>query len=159
MRPEYMEAARAYHLLSDLEPQFVARLLPVAQDSSFKKDEVIFREGVPSDKLYLIVAGSVDLETMVDGAPVHVQTLNSGDAMGWSAFFDSSTTHFQARAITPVSTITFPGEELRAACERDARLGYAFAKQLLELVTDRLDTVRLQLVQARSSGSITGGRS
>ncbi|MBZ5606446.1 MAG: cyclic nucleotide-binding domain-containing protein [Acidobacteriia bacterium] len=150
IRREYVEIARAYHLLSDLEPQFVARLLPIARDAIFNRDDVIFREGAASKSLYLIVAGSVALETMIDGRPSHVQTLNAGDAMGWSAFFESSKTHFQARAMTQVSAIAFGGGDLRAACDDDARLGYALATQLLSLVTDRLDTLRMQLTEARS---------
>ena len=150
IRPEYLEIARAYHLLSDLEPQFIARLLPIAEDAAFQRGDMIFREGVSSEKLYLIVSGSVALETLVDGHPVHVQTLAAGDALGWSAFFETSKTHFQARAMTPVSAIAFSGEELRITCDREPKLGYAFAKRLLELVTERLDAVRTQLNDARS---------
>jgi CRP/FNR family cyclic AMP-dependent transcriptional regulator len=151
IRPEYLEIARAYHLLSDLEPQHVARLLPIARDAIFNRDELIFREGAASEFLYLIIAGSVALESMVDARPVRVQALNAGDAMGWSAFFDSARTHFQARALTQVSCIAFRGDELRAACDRDPALGYALAKQLLSLVTERIDTLRLQLTEARSA--------
>jgi len=100
---EYAETARAYHLLSDLEPRFVTRLLPIARDALFNQDQIIFLEGAKSNNLYLIIAGSVALETMVDGRPVRVQTLHAGDASGWSAFVESSHTHFQARAITQVS--------------------------------------------------------
>lgn len=150
IRPEYLQIARAYHLLSDLEPQHVARLLPIAHDAIFNRDETIFREGAQSENLYLIVAGSVALESMVNGRPVRVQTLHAGDAIGWSAFFESSRTHFQARAMTQVSCIAFRGDELREVCDHDPALGYAFVKQLLGLVTERLDVLRSQLTDLRA---------
>jgi CRP-like cAMP-binding protein len=126
----------------------VSRLLPIARDAIFNPSEILFREGAKSENLYLIIAGSVALESMVNGRPMRVQTLHAGDATGWSAFFESSHTHFQARAITQVSCVAFSGGELRAACDRDPSLGYAFLQQLLGLVTERLDAVRMQMMQA-----------
>ena len=65
--------------------------------------------------------------------------------MGWSALTADCHTHFQARALSPVSTVAFPSERIREACDRDPAMGYALMKRLLELVTERLDKTRMQL--------------
>ena len=149
MIPEqFLEMSKTYRLLSELEPAQLRKLLPLAEEKEFNAGRLIFREGDKSSFLHLIVSGEVALEMVVDGENVRVQTLHAGDAMGWSAIVADSRTHFQACALTPVSTVAFPSDRIREACERDPEVGYALMKRLLELVTERLDATRMQLVQA-----------
>jgi len=138
---EFIQMAKAYRVLSDLEPKHLKKLLPLAHEASFKAGEIIFREGDRSRNLHLIVSGEIALET----AGTRVQTLHTGEAMGWSALMAGSRTHFQARAITPVATVAFSGDSLQAACDQDPEIGYALMKNLLELVTERLDATRMQM--------------
>jgi CRP-like cAMP-binding protein len=141
---EFVEMAHAYRVLADLEPSQLRKLLPFAEEKEFARDTIIFPEGAKSSFLYLIVSGEVALDRGVDHYTVRIQTLRSGDAMGWSALTSDARTHFQARALTPVSTVAFGGDRLLAACDEDPRMGYALLKRLLELVTERLDRTRLQ---------------
>jgi CRP/FNR family transcriptional regulator, cyclic AMP receptor protein len=143
---QFLEMAQAYRLLTELEPRQLRKLLPLAEEQHFDAGRLIFREGDQSSFLYLIVSGDIALEMIIEGAPVRVQMLHAGEAMGWSALSAECTTHFQARALTPVSTIAFPGKRVREACDRDSEVGYALMKRLLELVTERLDATRMQLV-------------
>ena len=154
---EFLEMTHAYQLLSELNPQCVAKLLPLAKDKLFHRDQLIFPEGARSEYLYIIVAGSVALESIAAGRPLRIQTLHAGDAMGWSALVPSSVTHFQARALSEVSTLAFRGDVLRQACDQDSALGYAFMKRLLALVTERLDATRMQLADAHTTSGGNGG--
>jgi CRP/FNR family cyclic AMP-dependent transcriptional regulator len=151
---EFIEMAHAYRLLSELEPKHLRKLLPLAEDRQFAAGQIIFQEGDRSSSLHLIVSGEVVLEIVVRGQIVRVKTLYAGEAMGWSALTVGCQTHFQARALTPVSTIAFPGDQIREACDRDPEMGYALLKRLLELVTERLDATRMQLVNAHRDRSL-----
>jgi CRP/FNR family transcriptional regulator, cyclic AMP receptor protein len=133
---------RAYRLLGEIEPEHLRKLLPLTQDKDYPAGEVIFQVGDNSLFLHLIVAGEVSLE---DEAGRHVQTLRAGDAMGWSALTPAAKTHFQARALTRVLTVAFPGDQLRAACKRDPSMGYELMVHLLVVVTERLDVLRKKL--------------
>lgn len=144
---QFEQMVRNYRLLSQFEPAQLRKLLPLAEEKKFPAGRVIFQEGDQSSYLYLIVAGEVALENGSDAQSLRVQTLHAGEAMGWSAITNDSTTHFQARALTPVETIAFPGSRIRAACDRDPEMGYVLMKRLLDLVTERLDATRLQLVR------------
>jgi CRP-like cAMP-binding protein len=141
---ELVEMAHAYRLLADLEPSQLRKLVPLAEEKAFPAETVIFREGAKSSFLYLIVSGEVALDRWLDHYTVRIQTLRAGDAMGWSALTSDARTHFQARALTPVSTVAFAGDRLLAACDQDPQMGYPLMKRLLELVTERLDRTRLQ---------------
>jgi len=148
-----LENSGAYRLLSRLDPDQLRKLIPLAQDKQFAAGQIIFPVGVRSSFLHLIVSGDVGLEAVADDHTVEVQTLHAGDVMGWSAFTGEGLTHFQARALSPVSTVAFLGGELRTSCDRDPALGYALMKRLMELATERLDLVRLKLME-QSSGHV-----
>jgi hydrogenase maturation protease len=145
--PPTAEIIHAYKVLSELDPQQLRKLLPLAVDQQFDAGQIIFRSEEKSRFLHLIVSGEVILEEDTGDQVIPVYTLRDGDAMGWSALTADAVTHFQARAVTPVSTVAFPSVELRAACDQDPAMGYALMKRLLELVTERLDATRMKLAQ------------
>ncbi len=152
--PEFQYVARAYRLLGDLEPKHLRKLVPLAEEKQFAPGQIIFKEGDRSSFLYLIVSGELALEMRAGGATVKIQKLQAGEAMGWSALTEGAETHFQARALTPVSMVAFPGHSIRQACECDPEMGYALMKRLLELVTERLDAARMQIVQVRRDAEV-----
>ena len=134
-----------YRILSELDSRQLRKLLPLVEEKFFGSGAVIFHSGEKSKYLHLIVAGDILLEEDTVAQPVQITILRTGDALGWSALTSDATTHFQARALSGVATLAFPGAPLRALCEQDNELGYALTKRLLELVTGRLDAVRLRL--------------
>jgi CRP/FNR family cyclic AMP-dependent transcriptional regulator len=140
-----VEIGKAYRLLSELNPQQLRKLIPLAQDKQFDEDDIIFHYGDQSLFLHLIVSGEVALEEVSGAQPVQVQALHAGDAMGWSALTPGARTHFQARALSPVRTLAFPGDGIRVACDSDPALGYALLKRLVELLADRLDALRIHV--------------
>ncbi len=142
-----VESTHAYTLLSDLEPQQLRTLLPLALDQQFEAGQIVFHSNEKSRFLHLIVSGDVMLEEDTGAKVVPVYALHAGDAMGWSALISDAVTHFQARALSQVSTVAFPSAEIRGACERDPAMGYSLMKRLLELVTDRLDATRMKLAE------------
>jgi CRP/FNR family transcriptional regulator, cyclic AMP receptor protein len=141
---EFIDMARAYRVLSDLQPAQLRKLLPLAEEKYFGAGTIIFREGEKSGFLHLIVSGEVAIERRFDDFTARIQTLGPGDAMGWSALTEDCRTHFQTCAIGGVSTVAFAGDRLREACDGDPTMGYALMKRLLELVTEQLDATRMR---------------
>jgi CRP-like cAMP-binding protein/hydrogenase maturation factor len=148
-----IEICRASRLLSELDPEQLLKLIPLTHNELFAAGEIVFHDGDKSRSLHLIASGDVALEEVSGTQPIQVQTLRqvqslrAGDAMGWSALTPGGRTHFQARALSRVGTIAFSGEQLRAACEQDPAIGYALTKRLIELVTERLDAMRMKLAE------------
>lgn len=143
---ELERATIAYPLLADLPAEDLSKLLELAEQREFEQDEIIFGEGAKSECLFLIASGQITLEIIAPGEKIPVQTLGPGDTMGWSALTERARTHFQARALSRVQTIAFDGAKLSIACQYDPAFGYRIMKRLLELVTERLDHTRLQIV-------------
>src|SRR5262245_55316291 len=100
--------------LRDLTPDQLRVLTDCAMQSHFRAGEVIFREGDPANRFYLIQQGKIVLEAPIkDGSPVTIGTIGPGDVLGWSWLFPPYYWHFDARAVEPTSAIFFYGTRLR----------------------------------------------
>jgi len=144
---DLVAALRGHPFDKDFTPQQVEKLASLAREVRFERDQVIFREGGESHDFHLIISGRVALEIEVPNhANVRVQTLSGGDEFGWSAVLMAQGKYFQARALEPVSALAFDGETLLAACKADPAFGYAFIYRVLELVSERLQATRLQVL-------------
>jgi len=123
----------------------------LAQDSmlaEFKAGERILSEGGIANRFYLILEGEVKLVSSVFEADgIHIQTLGAGDVLGWSWLFPPYYWHFDARAVTPTKAIFFYGTHLRELCEENHDLGYEMMKRVSEIVINRLQATRRELVE------------
>ncbi len=118
-----------------------------ASNVSFEEGETIFREGEEANRFYLIRQGRVALQVYAAGiGTITIQTLDAGDILGWSWLVPPYRWHFDARAVEPVRAIALDGECLRRKCEEDHDLGYELLKRFAEIITQRLQATRLQLL-------------
>lgn len=126
-------------LLRGLDPHHLHKLAGLALEARFDHDHVVFHQGDLTAFFYLIVSGSVELESTGGVGGKHLQTLHAGEAFGWSSVLDGERKHSQARALSDVVALAFDGCELRRACDRDPEFGYALTKRLLSVVAGRLE--------------------
>src|SRR5262245_49094187 len=86
--------------LKNLTPVQLKVLTDCAMRSHFNSGEVIFREGDPANRFYLIQRGKVLLESPVkEGSPVVIGIIGPGDVLGWSWLFPPYYWHLDARAL------------------------------------------------------------
>jgi CRP-like cAMP-binding protein len=150
-----LDILKSQPFAAELEPANISRLAAMGSIVRFGTDQVIFKEGEKTNRFYLIVSGSVALETNLpelNGARslLRVQRLGPGDGLGWSAALVGRGKHFQARALSDVEALVFEGGEVLEACRQDAGFGFAFMVRLLDVVSKRLQATREQLVDMHS---------
>jgi CRP/FNR family cyclic AMP-dependent transcriptional regulator len=145
---DFIEAAKGHDLLSTLEPRHMEKLLGLAKEVRLARDKVILREGAKPDFLYFILEGKVAIEIRAQGKGLLIQTLEAGDAMGWSSLMDGiEEDHVQARSLETTRALGFEGRQLRAACESDPGFGYDMTKLVLRLAAECLDAARMRLIE------------
>lgn len=144
------QALRKHPFVKEFGEAQIRKLAALAREVTFERDQVIFREGDECSEFYLIVSGLVALEIAAPGHTFRIQTLHGGDEFGWSAMLMGRGKHFQARALDRVEALAFQGADLIKACQEDAAFGYAFMHRLLEVVSERLQATRLQLLDMYS---------
>ena len=113
----------------------------------FDAGVMIFREGEPANTFYVVRKGKVALEIHVPerGALV-IETLGSGDVLGWSWLFPPYRWQFDARAMESTSAVALDGACLRDKCDDDTRLGYGLMQRFARVSQERLQATRLQLL-------------
>ena len=113
----------------------------------FEKGQIIFREGDMANRFYLIESGKVVLESSEGlGNPVIIDTISSGDLLGWSWMFPPYTWQFTARTVEPIAAIFFYGTILREYCEKDHSLGYELLKRMSAVMVKRLQATRKKML-------------
>ena len=122
-------------------------LTDCALPARFRAGEIIFREGEKAARFYLITSGKVALESSaVTGQPVVIETIGSGDLLGWSWMMPPHRWHFTARALAPTEAIFFANPILRQYCERYPSLGGELHKRMSEVMMKRLQAARKKMV-------------
>ena len=122
-------------------------LADCAMATHFKKGQTILREGEFANRFYLIESGKVVLEALdVSGKPLIIETIGSGDLLGWSWMFPPYTWRFTARAVEPIAAIFFYGTILREYCEKDHSLGYELLKRMSAVMVKRLQAARKNML-------------
>jgi CRP-like cAMP-binding protein len=138
-----------------MKPEHLEIVAGCASELRFKPGQFLFHEGEPANQFYLIQSGRIALEAHepADGtAPV--QNLGAGEVLGWSWMFPPFVWHFQARALEPTRTIVLNGAHLLVTAERDHQFGYELMKRVAQVVVQRLQAARKQLLtQPMKSGS------
>lgn len=148
LSPSLESLIAAQPFFRGMTPQQVRKLAESALLMDFKPDEWIVREGEPANRFYIILEGSVIVESENDnGGGLAVQTLGRGDDLGWSWLFLPYYVHLSARAAEPVRAIFFYGTRLRQQCEEDHDLGYELMKRIAEVVVQRLENLRSRMRQ------------
>ena len=147
-----VESVIAEHpFLRGLKPEHLRLLVNSALRMHYKAGELIFCEGDPANRFYLIEQGRVSLESpRRDEAPVAVQVIGPGDVLGWSWLFPPYYWHFDARVLEPTTAIFFYGTRLREQCEQDHDFGYEMMKRMSQVVIRRLQAARKQLLAVRT---------
>jgi CRP/FNR family cyclic AMP-dependent transcriptional regulator len=135
--------------LAGMSPHQLHLIRDYAMPAHFTANEVIFREGDPANRFYLIESGRVAIESEVMGTPkALIQTIGPGEVLGWSWLFPPYFWHFDARALDSVDAIFLYGTPLREECESDHELGYELMKRLAEVMVKRLQSTRWKLLGA-----------
>jgi CRP/FNR family cyclic AMP-dependent transcriptional regulator len=148
LRP--LETAIAQHpFLQGLSPKHLKTLAEVAMFTDFTEGQLVFSEGEPANRFYLVQEGRVAVEAHGrDANTALIQTIGAGDVLGWSWLFPPYHWHFDARAVEPTKAICFYGTRLREACEEDHDLGYELMKRTAAVVVQRLQATRRQFLEA-----------
>jgi CRP/FNR family cyclic AMP-dependent transcriptional regulator len=118
-----------------------------ASNVHFKSGDFLYHEGDEANNFFVLREGKIAIEAFSPkrGA-ITIQTLTSGDVLGWSWLFPPYHTHFAAKALEATRAICLDGKCLRDKCEEDHDLGYELMKRFSAVMIQRLQATRLQLL-------------
>lgn len=126
----------------------------------FKPGEYLLREGDEADTFYLIRDGDVAIESDIPAAgAASVARVGAGGITGYSWLFPPYRNSFDSIALTNVSAVALDGECLRGKAEADHELGYQLMKRFAQVMLDRLQATRRQMLDVYANGRTTDAAS
>jgi CRP-like cAMP-binding protein len=130
-----------------LDNRYSELLEGCATNVVFKSGEFIFHEAGEANQFYLIRHGKVALEVYAaERGSVPIMTVNEGEVLGWSWLFAPYRWQFDARAVELTRAIALEGKCIRQKCAQDHELGYELMKRVAQVMEQRLQATRLQLL-------------
>lgn len=139
--------------LNSLPPALQPILLENSTRAKYGAGEVIFRQGEPANRFFLIEEGRVAVEACSPRhGVVQVQVLAKGDVLGWSWLFEPFMWNFQARALEPVTLLVLDAAHLLRLSNENHEFGYELMKRMVRVVICRVQAARRRLIE------LTGGQ-
>lgn len=132
-------------LFSELKPEEYSQLLAQAQHFNREKGELIFREGMPAEGIFLICNGKVKLvgQTPDRRKTQILKILGPGELVGEEAFFATAAYNLDARALEPTQLCFFSREDFLRFLNRH----HSIALKLLEKLSRELKALQKALVE------------
>ncbi len=107
------ERLRSAPLFTALDDDAAAALRASMVDQRLAKGDVLFHEGEPGDKLYLIESGKIKLgHTAPDGRESLIAVLGAGEMLGELSLFDPGARTATAVAVTKTKVLSMGHEAL-----------------------------------------------
>jgi CRP/FNR family transcriptional regulator, cyclic AMP receptor protein len=141
-------------IFSGLDQSDLELIAGCGQNTVFEAGKYLFREGDAADTFYMVRHGRVQVQTFVPGrGAVTLDTVDEGEIVGWSWLFPPYQWRFDARALDLVRAVSFDGACLRGKCAEDSHLGYELMLRFSQVMVDRLEATRLQLLEIHGSAA------
>lgn len=140
------EELRRIVILSYLTDEMLDKLRPVVDVLRFDKEELVFKEGSPADRFYLLKRGKILLEQSIsDSITLSLGSVKPGYSLGWSATLSDE--HYTSNAICaePCEVFSIQGEKLKKLLDEDHSMGYRLSQRFLRVIKKRHD-IRTELL-------------
>jgi CRP/FNR family transcriptional regulator len=117
-------------LLAGLPERELAGLAALARSERFERDAVLFHQGEPCDRVWLLESGRVKIvHQEEDGREVIVEIVSPGEAFGGAVIF-LPTHPATARAMTDVSAVSFSSDSYRRLLSEHPELAMRLIRML-----------------------------
>lgn len=133
-----LQGVEMFEGLSKDELDSVAAL---CQERSYRADAIIAKQGNPSDELYIIQEGFVEIgiEGAAGAARRAIVHLGSGQTVGEMSFVDQGPRSATVRAISdPTTVIVIAQKDFEALCSEEAHIGYVVIRNIAADLSFRL---------------------
>ncbi|OGR08407.1 MAG: hypothetical protein A3K23_06985 [Desulfobacca sp. RBG_16_58_9] len=145
---ETLEPVLAAHpFLQGLDPRHLKIIRECATRVNFNAGGFLCREQDEATKFFLINHGQVAVEIYSPRrGPITIQTLGTGEALGWLWFGKPYHWHFDARAVQLTRALVLDVNGLMQKCEENRELGYALMKRYAHMLAVQFRVTLLQLM-------------
>lgn len=121
-----------------LPPRVINKIAAVGRIAKYEDGEYLFHQGDFAGHIYIIIKGTVWLQSRETGDGVRVWTIGAPDLVGWSCLTPPFHYLLDARASGRVEALELDANALREQIQVDHELGYHLFQILLSTAAQRL---------------------
>ena len=138
---------KSHRFFEGMDAETLALIAGCGKNVRFPAGGYLARQGRAADRFYAVREGRVALELQAAEKGVLVlQTVRTGEILGWSWLFPPYVWTFDARAIDDVRGVEFDGTCLRAKCEANTAMGFDLMRRFATVFANRMEAAVLQLL-------------
>lgn len=155
--PRIADAMADHRFFQPLEPEMRERLAECAEYVKYDKGARILTEGDPANSFFAIQGGrvAVGVHTPHRGLAI-IETLQTGDVLGWSWLLPPYRWNFDAVALAPVRAIEFHAQCIRPYLDENPKAAYALVTGIAGVMEERLQSARMRLIDLYGDDDATG---
>lgn len=140
------EQLAEHRFFAHLPASLIDRVAEHAQEVSFKAGEQLITAGTSAQYCWAIQSGRVTVGIYVPHTGLHaLETLHSGDLLGWSWLFNAHRWTFDAVGAKAGMALAIPAQPMRELFETDPALGLPLVLALASVMDERLQSARARL--------------
>jgi aspartate ammonia-lyase len=140
------EQLRASRFLQGLTDTALHQLAHIVQRTVLECDQVLFEEGAPRRMMAILTSGAVAIEKRLNGRPVRLVVLGSGEAVGEGILLDETPHGTSARALQKTEAYTLSGDQVQSLVKDYPTLYAALVGRAARAISQRLQATDATLV-------------
>ncbi len=148
-----IEILRNFSIFEDLPEETIQALAGIFTKRSYRKSEIIFTEGEPAEKFYLLYSGKVKItKASTEGREVIIEIILPGEPFGAMAVLQGGAFPATSETMEPSETIETRRESLIKVCQSYPGLVLKLASKIAERVREShemLKGIAFEKVEAR----------
>ncbi len=140
-------------VFAGLDGDQINQLSQFIDECQFPKDYVIFEQGQPANRLYILLSGEVIIRYKpYDGPPLLVARIEPGGVFGWSAALQRDIYTSGAETVQGTVAYCIRGANLNTLCARYPQTGKIFLERLASVIVERLSSTHTQVLGILTQG-------
>ena len=131
-------------LFTGLGHNFLKQTMAIAENVSFEKGDLVFKEGEPADYFFILIEGQISL-LLGDSGKVVYQSSGLGEIFGFACLIGRDTYFLTARCDGPSVILRIDRRKMEKILTADIDKECLFFKQLSAAIGNRLMTMYTKL--------------
>ena len=141
-----------------MDSDFIQSLMNVSTKETHDKGDVLFSEGSPAQRFYVLLRGRVNVDIGEDHL-ISYDVHHAGEAFGWSGLLERERYASTGTCTEPTILLSFDVKDIMRLCEDNPVNGMMLYRKMAALLGDRLitsyhmDDLRLHEESSQTYGS------
>lgn len=127
----------------------IEKILPLINLVSYKKNEILYKEGDSVQYIYIVKTGKILLEQkLTENITITTRSVEAGESFGWAVFLDDGKPYLSAICNKNAEVYIIEKDAINKLMEEDNSIGYIILKHFSLILKKFLDQRTKQFLRS-----------